>query len=720
MLCNKNLDRLRANGAFSLCRPILSGRFLMHFFSASEIEPLCHPETMSVRPLVETVETFRADGSGQGWVTINGDAKLWKIEDVDMPATVRSQYWDFPVNWTNIPANVIHTYNQKSKRVEKTELWQNSPVAINARLRRPPPPPPPPPKAKAAKKKKLESDEPAAAPKAKKAKQAAGKPKRQHKPKKKAAASEEPKPQPAPSAPTAPKAHEAPAPVADCKSTDNAVPPKPAAAAFLPAPSTSDLEIKLPIVNVPKVESGFPETPKTYPKPTEANDTVPEHDTSTREADGWVFATDTYKLIDTAGGKNPEKVKGSVLAYSTASGLSRRLNTVPAMRNESMQGYDAILWDNIVVMGKTPEVVTCLGAYVKHNQGSKKESQRYGIVVGRIVRQPNDPTALSFKQAQRMSWKKVDIDASKGAGKATPTEIKAWCNVLAIYDPKKLGPKEKPAEMLEFVSLDDQKLEVIDKETEGEEEQAVNKDGSGPSKSVINLKCPDYFIKTEKDKRESKPPAKYEPTAPQAKKKKSEGKEKPPKTPKPPKAPKPDKPPAEPVKPTAVTEPDSVLRSMLQQILDAQKENKQQNVQLPAQPQLLQNVNLPRPQADHKQTNIQLHQHVQPPQQQQQPLTAETIANAIVLAQQRANEQHQEFQQAENYQFIPSVNLPQQYAQQPIQQYVYGRHGNSQNFQPRAFPNQSLYQYHLMVSDQEMHGQQMMQRSQFMRQNGFY
>eukprot|EP00808_Paulinella_micropora_P002419 g69886.t1 len=346
MLCNRNLDRLRANGAFSLCRPILSGidccsgrilgqfllsgRFLMHFFSASEIEPLCHPETMSVRPLVETVETFRADGSGQGWVTINGDAKLWKIEDVDMPATVRSQYWDFPVNWTNIPANVIHTYNQKSKR------------------------------AKAAKKKKLESDEPAAAPKAKKAKQAAGKPKRQHEPKKKAAASEEPKPQPAPSAPTAPKAHEAPAPVADCKSTDNAVPPKPAAAAS-PAPSASDLEIELSIVNVPKVESGFPETPKTYPKPTEANDTVPEHDTSTREADGWVFATDTYKLIDTAGGKNPEKVKGSVLAYSTASGLSRRLNTVPAMRNESMQGYDAILWDNIVVMGKTPEMVTCLG-----------------------------------------------------------------------------------------------------------------------------------------------------------------------------------------------------------------------------------------------------------------------------------------------------------------------------------------------------------------------
>eukprot|EP00808_Paulinella_micropora_P024393 g5092.t1 len=509
---------------------------------------------MSVRPLVETVETFRADGSGQGWVTINGDAELWKIEDVDMPATVRSQYWDFPVNWTNIPANVIHTYKQKSKRVEKTELWQDSPVAINARLRRPPPPPPPPPKAKAAKKKKLESDEPAAAPKAKKAKQAAGKPKRQHKPKKKAAASEEPKPQPAPSAPTAPKAHEAPAPVADCKSTDNAVPPKPAAAASLPAPSASDLEIKLPIVNVPKVESGFPETPKTYPKPAEANDTVPEHDTSTREADGWHARIRRY--------------------------------TVGQHRGD----------------GKTPEVVTCLGAYVKHNRGSKKESQRYGIVVGRIVKQPNDPTAVPFKQAQRMSRKKVDIDASKGAGKATPTEIKAWCNVIAIYDPKKLGLKEKPAEMLEFVSLDDQKLEVIDKETEGEEEQAVNKDGSGPSKSVINLKCHDYFIKTEKDKRESKPPAKYEPTTPQAKKKKGEGKEKPPKTPKPPKAPKPDKPPAEP------------------------KENSQQNVQLPAQPQLLQNVNHPRPQ-------------------------------------QRANEQNQEFQQAENYQFIPSVNLPQQYAQ---------------------------------------------------------
>ena len=81
-----------------------------------------------------------------------------------------------------------------------------------------------------------------------------------------------------------------------------------------------------------------------------------------KQADGWFYATENYQLLPTKpGGKAPEAVKGAVLAYSTATGLSRRMTSVPNMVSKLMGNFPAEIQDNLVVAGKTTEVVTVLG-----------------------------------------------------------------------------------------------------------------------------------------------------------------------------------------------------------------------------------------------------------------------------------------------------------------------------------------------------------------------
>lgn len=150
--------------------------------------------------------------------------------------------------------------------------------------------------------------------------------------------------------------------------------------------------------------------------------------------------------------------------------------------------------------------------YEKHALGrGKKEAHPYGLIVGRIVKKKGKGN-LPFKQVQRMSWKCIDVDASKLAGKCRPDEWKEWSKMMQVYNASKIGPKDTPPEMLEFVPIDQQEATVdSDVEIQGEhegEDDLIDSDKQPPATptQLKHLKCPDYFFKTDKVKRESKKP----------------------------------------------------------------------------------------------------------------------------------------------------------------------------------------------------------------------
>lgn len=110
------------------------------------------------KPLVERVDTIRVDSNGQAYVTINGEdhkkrENVRKLEEVDLPESIRSAYFDWPVSFSGeLTPNIIYFYNQSTKkRLEKTEQWQDCPAPLNpsqrndgrtGRAKRPPPPVP--------------------------------------------------------------------------------------------------------------------------------------------------------------------------------------------------------------------------------------------------------------------------------------------------------------------------------------------------------------------------------------------------------------------------------------------------------------------------------------------------------------------------------------------------------------------------------------------------
>lgn len=157
----------------------------------------------------------------------------------------------------------------------------------------------------------------------------------------------------------------------------------------------------------------------------------------------------------------------------------------------------------------------------KHNKGHrKKEGHPYGIIVGRIVKKKGKGQ-LPFKQIQRMSWKLVDIDASKLAGKCRPDEWTEWSQLMRVYDASKYSVKDTPPEMLEFVPLDSQVEDVDESDEEDSESQPPLDDVEDKKpvkdlsavkavKQVNDLACPEYFFKTKDKKRESKKPTKFE------------------------------------------------------------------------------------------------------------------------------------------------------------------------------------------------------------------
>lgn len=122
-----------------------------------------------------------------------------------------------------------------------------------------------------------------------------------------------------------------------------------------------------------------------------------------------------------------------------------------------------------------------------------------------------------------MSWKLVDVDASKAAGKARPDEWAEWSKLISAYDVRKISPKDSPPEMLEFVPLDKQPVDNEEEDIPEEElevkqdesddvvvEEKIKTEPSKPGKSPLStLKCPDYFCKPEKIKRQSNKPTKF-------------------------------------------------------------------------------------------------------------------------------------------------------------------------------------------------------------------
>ena len=169
--------------------------------------------------------------------------------------------------------------------------------------------------------------------------------------------------------------------------------------------------------------------------------------------------------------------------------------------------------------------------YCKMSKGhGKKEEKPYGIVVGRTVQITGQKP---FKQVQRMPWSYVDVDASRSAGKCREDIWKEWCKLIKSYHANKIKPKEVPPQMLEFVLIENQSdkpgvldvpplPEATDTHTPGvesaeeelplqkEEEEEIQEDekeDENKPKQVKDLKCPDYFFKTEHLKRQSKKPA---------------------------------------------------------------------------------------------------------------------------------------------------------------------------------------------------------------------
>lgn len=150
----------------------------------------------------------------------------------------------------------------------------------------------------------------------------------------------------------------------------------------------------------------------------------------------------------------------------------------------------------------------------------KRDEKPYGIVVGRtVVGKDGKP----FQQVLRMSWSLVDVDASRAAGKCRPDVWKKWCTKMKVYNTSKLGPKDTPPEMFEFVLIEDQKEPETGTPGKDEEPtQALVPVETDDSKSDVDdvehvegfktpkgLKCPDYFFKTENLKRQSKKPELY-------------------------------------------------------------------------------------------------------------------------------------------------------------------------------------------------------------------
>jgi len=81
-----------------------------------------------------------------------------------------------------------------------------------------------------------------------------------------------------------------------------------------------------------------------------------------KQADGWFWASDNYSLLAAQpGGKPLTHIQGAVLAYTTSTGLSRKLTSVPNMVSKLMGNYPVEIKDKLVIIGKNPEIVTALG-----------------------------------------------------------------------------------------------------------------------------------------------------------------------------------------------------------------------------------------------------------------------------------------------------------------------------------------------------------------------
>eukprot|EP00808_Paulinella_micropora_P028195 g63474.t1 len=73
------------------------------------------------KPLVERVDSIRVDSNGQGYVTINGDdytksANVRKLEEVDLPESLRQTYHEWPLSFTDLAPNITTSTIQFRRR----------------------------------------------------------------------------------------------------------------------------------------------------------------------------------------------------------------------------------------------------------------------------------------------------------------------------------------------------------------------------------------------------------------------------------------------------------------------------------------------------------------------------------------------------------------------------------------------------------------------------